>query len=45
MIADAWRAVMPPLAEREAGSVLILGGGAKSIGLYAAGLPPPAVRA
>jgi threonine dehydrogenase-like Zn-dependent dehydrogenase len=37
-LADAWRSVVPPLAAREAGSVLILGGGAKSIGLYAAGL-------
>jgi alcohol dehydrogenase len=37
-LADAWRAVVPPLVAREGGSVLILGGGAKSIGLYAAGL-------
>ncbi|WP_243793526.1 zinc-binding dehydrogenase [Saccharopolyspora gloriosae] len=37
-LADAWRAVVPPLAEREGGSVLVLGGGAKSIGLLAAGL-------
>jgi threonine dehydrogenase-like Zn-dependent dehydrogenase len=37
-LADAWRAVVPPLAAREGSSVLILGGGAKSIGLYAAGL-------
>ncbi|KAB2346523.1 zinc-dependent alcohol dehydrogenase [Actinomadura rudentiformis] len=37
-LADAWRAVAGPLAEREGGTVLILGGGAKSIGLYAAGL-------
>jgi alcohol dehydrogenase len=37
-IADAWRSVVPPLAKRPGGSVLILGGGAKSIGLYAAGL-------
>jgi threonine dehydrogenase-like Zn-dependent dehydrogenase len=37
-LADAWRSVVPPLAERPGGSVLILGGGAKSIGLYAAGL-------
>ncbi len=37
-LADAWRAVVPPLAGREGGSVLVLGGGAKSIGLYAAGL-------
>jgi threonine dehydrogenase-like Zn-dependent dehydrogenase len=37
-LADAWRSTAPPLAEREGGSVLVLGGGAKSIGLYAAGL-------
>ncbi|MFC7327090.1 zinc-dependent alcohol dehydrogenase [Marinactinospora rubrisoli] len=37
-LADAWRGVVAPLAERDAASVLILGGGAKSIGLYAAGL-------
>ncbi|MDX3187815.1 alcohol dehydrogenase catalytic domain-containing protein [Streptomyces sp. MN03-5084-2B] len=37
-VADAWRAVASPLAAREGGSVLVLGGGAKSIGLYAAGL-------
>src|SRR5690349_6388260 len=37
-LADAWRAVVPPLTAREGGSVLVLGGGAKSIGLYAAGL-------
>jgi alcohol dehydrogenase len=37
-LADAWRSVVPPLAERAGASVLILGGGAKSIGLYAAGL-------
>jgi threonine dehydrogenase-like Zn-dependent dehydrogenase len=37
-LADAWRSVVPPLAERPGASVLILGGGAKSIGLYAAGL-------
>ena len=37
-IADAWRSVVAPLAERPGASVLILGGGAKSIGLYAAGL-------
>jgi alcohol dehydrogenase len=35
---DAWRTVAAPLAERPGGNVLILGGGAKSIGLYAAGL-------
>ncbi|MFF3665711.1 zinc-binding dehydrogenase [Microtetraspora malaysiensis] len=37
-LADAWRTVVPLLARREGASVLILGGGAKSIGLYAAGL-------
>jgi threonine dehydrogenase-like Zn-dependent dehydrogenase len=37
-LADAWRSIVPPLAEREGGSVLVLGGGAKSIGLYAAGM-------
>ncbi|MCA1188992.1 MULTISPECIES: alcohol dehydrogenase catalytic domain-containing protein [unclassified Saccharopolyspora] len=37
-LADAWRAVVPGLTAREGGSVLVLGGGAKSIGLYAAGL-------
>ncbi|GAA3243336.1 hypothetical protein GCM10020216_070570 [Nonomuraea helvata] len=35
-LADAWRAVAP--LARDGGTVLILGGGAKSIGLYAAGL-------
>jgi threonine dehydrogenase-like Zn-dependent dehydrogenase len=35
---DAWRSVVPPLAGRPSGAVLILGGGARSIGLYAAGL-------
>jgi threonine dehydrogenase-like Zn-dependent dehydrogenase len=37
-LADAWRTVAPPLSARPGGSVLIIGGGAKSIGLYAAGL-------
>lgn len=37
-LADAWRAVVPPLRERPGGSVLVLGGGAQSIGLYAAAL-------
>ena len=37
-LADAWRAVVPPLRERPEGAVLVLGGGGKSIGLYAAGL-------
>jgi threonine dehydrogenase-like Zn-dependent dehydrogenase len=37
-LADAWRGVVPALRERAGGAVLVLGGGAKSIGLYAAGL-------
>jgi threonine dehydrogenase-like Zn-dependent dehydrogenase len=37
-LADAWRAVVPGLTARPGGRVLVLGGGAKSIGLYAAGL-------
>jgi threonine dehydrogenase-like Zn-dependent dehydrogenase len=38
-ISDAWRAVGPPLAEEQGGSVLIVGGaGPGSIGLYAAAL-------
>ncbi|MGP3921162.1 zinc-dependent alcohol dehydrogenase [Nonomuraea sp. 10N515B] len=37
-LADAWRTVVPPLTRHEGATVLILGGGAKSIGLYAAGL-------
>lgn len=37
-LAVAWRSVVRPLADRPGGSVLVLGGGAKSIGLYAAGL-------
>lgn len=37
-LADGWRSVAGPLEERPGGSVLVLGGGAKSIGLYAAGL-------
>jgi alcohol dehydrogenase len=37
-LADAWRAVAPALRERPGGSVLVIGGGAQSIGLYAAGL-------
>jgi threonine dehydrogenase-like Zn-dependent dehydrogenase len=37
-LADAWRTVAGPLEKRSGGSVLVLGGGAKSIGLYAAGL-------
>jgi threonine dehydrogenase-like Zn-dependent dehydrogenase len=37
-LADAWRSVIPPLSSRPGASVLVIGGGAKSIGLYAAGL-------
>lgn len=37
-LADGWRAVVAPLSQRPEGRVLVLGGGAKSIGLYAAGL-------
>jgi threonine dehydrogenase-like Zn-dependent dehydrogenase len=37
-LADAWRSVVIPLRERPEGAVLIIGGGAQSIGLYAAGL-------
>jgi threonine dehydrogenase-like Zn-dependent dehydrogenase len=37
-LADAWRAVVPPLRERPEGSVLVIGGGGQSIGLYAVGL-------
>jgi threonine dehydrogenase-like Zn-dependent dehydrogenase len=37
-LADAWRAVVPGLDERPGGSVLVIGGGGQSIGLYAAGL-------
>jgi threonine dehydrogenase-like Zn-dependent dehydrogenase len=37
-LADAWRTVVPALTARPGGTVLVLGGGAKSIGLYAAGL-------
>lgn len=37
-LSDAWRSVVPPLRQRPGGSVLILGGAAQSIGLYAAGL-------
>src|SRR4051794_17186116 len=37
-LADGWRSVARPLEERPGGSVLVLGGGAQSIGLYAAGL-------
>jgi threonine dehydrogenase-like Zn-dependent dehydrogenase len=37
-LADAWRSVVPPLRSRPEGAVLVVGGGARSIGLYAAGL-------
>lgn len=37
-LSDAWRSVVPALKQRPGGQVLVLGGGAKSIGLYAAGL-------
>jgi alcohol dehydrogenase len=37
-LADAWRSVVPPLDDRPGARVLIVGGGASSIGLYAAGL-------
>lgn len=37
-LTDAWRAVVPPLRDRPGGSVLVIGGGGQSIGLYAAGL-------
>jgi alcohol dehydrogenase len=37
-LADGWRTVVPALSARPESSVLILGGGAASIGLYAAGL-------
>lgn len=36
-IADGWRAVAPQLAERPGAAVLIVGGLAQSVGLYAAG--------
>jgi alcohol dehydrogenase len=37
-LADGWRSVVPALRARPEGSVLVIGGGAQSIGLYAAGL-------
>ncbi|MBF6275313.1 MULTISPECIES: zinc-binding dehydrogenase [Nocardia] len=37
-LADAWRCVIPGLRIRPGGKVLVLGGAAQSIGLYAAGL-------
>jgi alcohol dehydrogenase len=35
---DAWRAVAPPLAQCPDAAVLVVGGAARSIGLYAAGI-------
>ena len=37
-LSDAWRTVVPQLRALPGASVLVLGGGGKSIGLYAAGL-------
>lgn len=37
-LADAWRTVVPQLRARPGARVLVVGGGAQSIGLYAAGL-------
>lgn len=37
-LADAWRTVVPALRKQPGARVLVLGGGGKSIGLYAAGL-------
>src|SRR5699024_3026940 len=37
-LSDAWRSIVPPLALRPGGKVLVIGGGGQSIGLYAAGL-------
>lgn len=37
-LSDAWRCVLPALRARPGGKVLVLGGAAQSIGLYAAGL-------
>ena len=36
-IADGWRAVAPELAQRPGASVLVIGGLAQSVGIYAAG--------
>lgn len=36
-IADGWRGVAPQLADRPGGTVLVVGGLAQSVGLYAAG--------
>jgi alcohol dehydrogenase len=35
---DAWRSVAPPLAQCPGAAVLVVGGAARSIGLYAAGM-------
>lgn len=37
-LSDAWRSVAPQLVEIPDASVLVIGGGSRSIGLYAAGL-------
>lgn len=37
-LADAWRCVIPHLRDHPQARVLVIGGGAQSIGLYAAGL-------
>lgn len=37
-LADAWRCIVPPLCTRPGGAVLVLGGAAQSIGIYAAGI-------
>ena len=37
-LSDAWCCVVPPLRKRPGASVLVIGGAAQSIGLYAAGL-------
>jgi alcohol dehydrogenase len=36
-VADGWRAVGPPLRERPGATVLVVGGLAQSVGIYAAG--------
>jgi alcohol dehydrogenase len=37
-LADAWRCIVPPLRRQPGSSVVVLGGAAQSIGLYAAGI-------
>jgi alcohol dehydrogenase len=37
-ISDGWRTVAPPLVERPGASVLVIGGSAGSVALYAAGI-------